>query len=197
MTMLCFVFFYSLFKKVNAAVSLKQCFASNQSWWDKTQCFAVEHWTMLRFKHLFGRAGYYFFMFKTIISLLWSGPPPPAPQPGSGQSLFPSASASASALLLHNHAGIFYFFFLFSRPSLWHLLAKISRLLPWNPRHGNASLGIAAAVRTDGLHQGFCVSALLLFFSLSLSVLFLASSCSVCAGADEFGSEMNPDRLGQ
>lgn len=119
---------------------------------------------MFRFKHLFGRAGYYFFMFKTIICLLWSGQPPPAPQPRSGQSLFPSASASASALLLHNHAG-FFFFLPFSRPSLWHLLAKISRLLPWNPRHGNASLGIAAAVRTDGLQPGFCVSALL-FFSL-------------------------------
>lgn len=80
------------------------------------------------------------------------------------------ASPSASALGLTGHYFplplprhycfitmldfFFFFFFLsFSRPSLWHLLAEISGLLPQNPRHGDASLGIAA--RTDGLQQGF------------------------------------------
>lgn len=149
--------------KINATVSLKQCFTSNQSWWDKTQCFAVEHWTMFRFKDLFGRAGYYFFMFKTQSSACCEAAS--LPQRLSldlGSHYFPLPLPRRYCFITM----LDFYFLPFSRPSLWHLLAKISRLLPWNPRHGNASLGIAAAVRTDGLHQGFACLRCCFFLSL-------------------------------
>lgn len=103
---------------------------------------------------------YYFFLFKTIIRLLRSGRLPQRLSLDLGSHYFP--------LPLPRHycsiTMLDFFSLSFSRPSLWHLLAEISGLLPQNLRRGDTSLGIAA--RADGLQQGLlrlCVSA---FFSL-------------------------------
>lgn len=129
----------------------------------QNRCYHIERLTVFFF---FTQPALSVFIFKQSSASLRADLPPHRLSLYLGSHYFP--------LLPRHYCFITVLIFFFFFPSLWHLLAKISRLLLllWNPRCGNTSLGIIMGVRTNGLREG-SVYAFIFFFGFVCFSLFI------------------------